>query len=86
MTGTVSASGYDVYVNGVKATVSGDPTWSAPNVPLLDNQGSGKLLVSVYPSGSNPNTNPPTASPAGARCHAVGGAGSGLQGTIRCAR
>ena len=34
VTGTVSDSGYNVWVNGVQATVSGDPTWVATNVPV----------------------------------------------------
>ncbi len=62
VTGTVSDDSHDVYVNGVKANVSGDPTWEADNVPVLDNQGSGQLTVNVYPPGSDPSVTPPTAS------------------------
>ncbi len=62
VTGTISDDSHDVYVNGVKATVSGDPTWEANNVPVLDNQGSGPLTVNVYPPGSDPSVTPPTAS------------------------
>jgi hypothetical protein len=34
VTGTVSDASYSVTVNGVGATVSGDPTWKAENVPV----------------------------------------------------
>ncbi|HTB82830.1 MAG TPA: hypothetical protein VK742_04180 [Candidatus Sulfotelmatobacter sp.] len=62
VTGSVSDTNHDVYINGVKATVSGDPTWSANNVPVLDNQGSGQMTVNLYPGGSNPGVTPPSAS------------------------
>lgn len=36
VSGSISAAGYSVWVNGVKATMNGDGTWSAANVPLND--------------------------------------------------
>jgi hypothetical protein len=65
VTGTVSDGSYDVWVNGVQATVSGDPTWEADNVPVnptgtasftveaglnLDNPLAGQTLVLEQPS------------------------------------
>jgi Alpha/beta hydrolase of unknown function (DUF900) len=65
VTGTVSDSSYNVWVNGVQATVSGDPTWEADNVPVnptgtasftveagmnLDSPLSGKTVALEQPS------------------------------------
>lgn len=62
VTGTVSDNSHDVYVNSVKATVSGNLTWSANNVPVLDNQGSGQLTVNIYPPNSDISVTPPLTS------------------------
>jgi uncharacterized Zn-binding protein involved in type VI secretion len=65
VTGTVSDGSYNVWVNGVQATVSGDPTWVATNVPVnptgtasftveaglnLDNPLAGETVVLEQPS------------------------------------
>jgi hypothetical protein len=62
VTGTVSDGSHDVYVNGVKAIVGGDLTWSVTNVPVLNSEGSGQLAVNAYPAGSDTNATPPAAS------------------------
>jgi hypothetical protein len=51
VTGTVSDLGSDVWVNGIQATVNGDGSWQADNVPVKDG-GMADLDVEVYPSGT----------------------------------
>ncbi len=48
VTGTVSDSGYDVWVNGIQATVNGDGSWQADNVPVNDG-GMADFSVEAYP-------------------------------------
>ena len=62
VTGTISDASHDVYVNGVLATVSGDPAWEADEVPLLSYSGSATIDIEVYPPGSDPATTPPSGS------------------------
>jgi hypothetical protein len=46
VTGSVSSASYNVWVNGIEATVSGDPVWEATNVPVSAT-GTASLLVQV---------------------------------------
>jgi hypothetical protein len=48
VTGTVSDSGYDVWVNGIQATVNGDGSWQADNVPVNDG-GMAEFNVEAHP-------------------------------------
>jgi hypothetical protein len=58
VTGMISDTNNDLWVNQVKASVNSDGSWSAGNVPVYEN---GQFDVSVYPAGSNPDSTPPTA-------------------------
>ena len=53
VTGTVSDTTVQVYVNGVQATVNDDGTWEADNV-LVSPAGMAKLDVEIFSSGSSP--------------------------------
>jgi len=57
VTGTVSDTNKDVWVNGVQATVT-NGNWSAAGVPV-NSSGSASVSVQAYPSGSAPATTPP---------------------------
>jgi hypothetical protein len=61
LTGTISDANYDVWVNGVQATVSGDPTWQASPVPLVNLNGTGQIDIGIYPPGSDPDSTDPLA-------------------------
>lgn len=58
LTGTVSSTNEDVYVNGIMATNNGDGTWSAGSVPVNDT-GLAGISAQAYPSGSDPSSTSP---------------------------
>lgn len=52
VTGTIGDSSYTVTVNGVAATVSGDPTWEADYVPVNES-GTASIYIEVHDSSGN---------------------------------
>lgn len=54
VTGTVSDPSYDVWVNGVQATVDGSGHWATNNVPVYGN-GTATFDAIAYPPGQSPN-------------------------------
>ena len=54
VTGTVSDPSYDVWVNGVQATVDGSGNWTASDVPVYGN-GTATFDAIAYPPGQSPN-------------------------------
>ena len=61
---TVSEAGYTVWVNGKQATVNGEGSWQAENVPV-NLGGTASFTVTAYPPGENPTSDPenPTRNP-----------------------
>jgi hypothetical protein len=59
VTGTISGTGQDVWVNGVQATVS-NGVWWADNMPITHDKTT-TLQVKSFPTGSNPDTTPSSA-------------------------
>ncbi len=49
--GTIGASGYTIWVNGIKATNNGDGTWSATIAPIT--VGGGQVQVTAIPNTDN---------------------------------
>jgi hypothetical protein len=62
VTGTISDTNQDVYVNGALATVNEDETWEAYDVPMFSEHGSGRFNVEVYPMGADPGSTSASAS------------------------
>jgi len=54
VSGTVSDPSYDVWVNGVQATVNGSGHWATNNVPVYGN-GTATFDAIAYPPGQTPN-------------------------------
>ena len=52
ISGTMDASGYTVWVNGMQATDNGDGTWSVPNAPLNDG-GTAVIQARAIPNSDN---------------------------------
>ncbi len=50
LTGTIGSSGYDVWVNGIQATLNEDGTWEADNVPVSES-GTTSFDIEVYSGG-----------------------------------
>jgi hypothetical protein len=60
VTGRITESGLDLWVNGVLAGINPDGTWQANNVPLRDEAGMGHFYIAAYPNGGHPS-GPPAA-------------------------
>jgi hypothetical protein len=54
VSGTVSDPSYNVWINGVQATVNGSGNWTADNVPVYGN-GTATFDAIAYPPGQSPN-------------------------------
>ncbi len=54
VSGTVSDPSYDVWINGVQATVDGSGHWTTNNVPVYGN-GTATFDAIAYPPGQSPN-------------------------------
>ena len=54
VTGTVSDPSYDVWINGVQATVDSSGNWATNNVPVYGN-GTATFDAIAYPPGQSPN-------------------------------
>jgi len=53
VSGTISDPSYSVWVNGVAATVRGDGTWTADQVPVNHGR-TARFTVTAYPEGTGP--------------------------------
>lgn len=59
VTGTISGTGQDVWINGVQAVVS-NGVWQADYVPITHDKTT-TLQVKAFPTGSDPNSTPSSA-------------------------